>query len=187
MGLHDFWIRLIYRFTGDIFLSDKTITDMLVRKIRRGGGTVGTNVSFYNVKLDTQYPYLITIGDNVTLTNCRILAHDACVRRSFGYTRVAPVKIGSNVFVGAEAVILAGTSIGDNVVIGAGAVVAKNIPSNSVVIGNPCRIISKYDELVKKMQDMKDEIPTLEYFPSEIRSNEELKACLVKSNGGFIK
>lgn len=52
-------------------------------------------------------------------------------------------KIGDNVTVCAGAIIVGGITIGDNVIIGAGAVVVKDVPSNSIVVGNPMRIISK--------------------------------------------
>lgn len=53
---------------------------------------------------------------------------------------IKDVHIGSNVWVGAGAVILPGVSIGDNTVIGAGSVVTKDIPANVVAYGNPCRV-----------------------------------------------
>ncbi|MCD7710451.1 MAG: hypothetical protein LUI04_03750 [Porphyromonadaceae bacterium] len=53
------------------------------------------------------------------------------------------MDIGDNCFIGAGAIILPGSRIGDNVIIGAGAVVKGEIPSNSVVIGNPCKILKK--------------------------------------------
>ena len=59
----------------------------------------------------------------------------------FCKTRTAPVVIGDNVWIGGGAVILPGVTIGDNVVIGAGSVVTKNIPSNTVACGNPCRVM----------------------------------------------
>lgn len=52
-----------------------------------------------------------------------------------------PVKIGSNVWIGANAVILPGVTIGSNVIIGAGSVVTGDIPSNCVAVGNPCRVL----------------------------------------------
>jgi acetyltransferase-like isoleucine patch superfamily enzyme len=55
----------------------------------------------------------------------------------------APVTIGNNVFIGANSVVLKGVKIGDNVIIGACTLVNKSIPSNSVVVGNPMRIIGK--------------------------------------------
>ena len=52
-----------------------------------------------------------------------------------------PIYIGNNVWLGSNAIILPEVTIGDNVVIGAGSVVTKNIPSNSIAVGNPCRVI----------------------------------------------
>ncbi|RZT02363.1 sugar O-acetyltransferase [Cuneatibacter caecimuris] len=59
----------------------------------------------------------------------------------FCRTRTAPVMIGRNVWIGGGAVILPGVTIGDNVVIGAGSVVTKDIPSDKIAFGNPCRVI----------------------------------------------
>ena len=61
--------------------------------------------------------------------------------REQGYQVNHPIRIGSNCWIGAGAVILAGVTIGDNTVIGAGSVVTKDIPANVVAVGNPCRII----------------------------------------------
>jgi serine O-acetyltransferase len=52
-------------------------------------------------------------------------------------------SIGNNVEVGANVVIIGDIKIGDNVIIGAGSVVVKSVPSNSVIAGNPARIIKK--------------------------------------------
>ena len=54
-----------------------------------------------------------------------------------------PVYIGNNVFIGMGATILMGADIGDNCIIGAGSVVKGTIPPNSVVAGNPARVICK--------------------------------------------
>lgn len=54
-----------------------------------------------------------------------------------------PVKIGNNVWIGGHVTILPGVTIGDNVTIGAGSVVVKDIPSNVVAVGNPCRVIKE--------------------------------------------
>ena len=53
------------------------------------------------------------------------------------------VTIGHNCWIGASVTILPGVTIGDNVTIGAGSVVVKDIPSNSVAVGNPAKIIKK--------------------------------------------
>ena len=57
-----------------------------------------------------------------------------------------PVHIGTNVWIGANSVILPGVSIGDNSVIGAGSVVTKDIPANVVAVGNPCKVLREIGE-----------------------------------------
>ena len=57
-----------------------------------------------------------------------------------------PVHIGRNCWIGAGAVIVPGVSIGDNTVIGAGSVVTKDIPSDVVAVGNPCRVLRPISE-----------------------------------------
>lgn len=61
--------------------------------------------------------------------------------RNSGYEYGIPVTIGNNVWLGGNTVVLPGITIGDNVVIGAGSVVTKDIPSNVIAAGNPCRVI----------------------------------------------
>lgn len=60
---------------------------------------------------------------------------------AFCKTQTAPIVIGKNVWIGGGAIILPGVTIGDNVVIGAGSVVTKDVPSNTVAFGNPCRVV----------------------------------------------
>ena len=57
-----------------------------------------------------------------------------------------PVRIGQNVLVGANAVILEGVQVGDNAVVAAGAVVTKDVPANTVVAGVPAKVVKKRDE-----------------------------------------
>lgn len=71
-----------------------------------------------------------------------------------------PVHIGNNVWIGANSVILPGVTIGSNTVIGAGSVVTKNIPSNVVAVGNPCRVLREINDNDFKFyyKDMKIDI-----------------------------
>ena len=66
--------------------------------------------------------------------------------RQQGYQYNAPVHIGKNCWIGAGALIMPGITIGDNVVIGAGSVVTKDIPSNVVAVGNPCKVMREIGE-----------------------------------------
>lgn len=104
-------------------------------------------------------PYLITIGDHVRITSgVRFVTHDGgvwslrCQKEFSNLDVVGPIKIGNNVHIGINAIIMPNVTVGDNVVIGCGAVVTKNIPSNSVVAGVPARIIETLDEYAKKVQ-----------------------------------
>ena len=66
--------------------------------------------------------------------------------REKGYQYNAPVRIGRNCWLGAGVIIVPGITIGDNVVIGAGSVVTKDIPSNVLAVGNPCRVLREINE-----------------------------------------
>ena len=61
------------------------------------------------------------------------------------------IKIGNNVHIGMNVIVMPGVTIGDNVVIGCGAIVTKNIPSNSVAVGVPAKVIESIDEYYEKV------------------------------------
>jgi maltose O-acetyltransferase len=103
------------------------------------------------VIIDPSHCWHISIGDDVILApNVHILAHDASTKLFLNHTRIANVNIGSRVFIGAGAIVLLGVTIGDDVVIGAGSVVSKSIPSNSLAVGSPARVICTLDEYLNK-------------------------------------
>lgn len=66
--------------------------------------------------------------------------------REKGYQYNAPVHIGRNCWLGAGVVVVPGVTIGDNVVVGAGSVVTKDLPSNVIAVGNPCRVLREINE-----------------------------------------
>lgn len=122
-------------------------------QLRKKGAVIGENVSLLNANIDTNTACLVEIGNNVTITNATVLAHDASTKRFLGYTKVAKTKIGDNVFVGFGSIILPGVVIGNNVVVGAGSIVRENIPDNSVVVGNPARVICTVEEYLDKNRE----------------------------------
>ena len=83
--------------------------------------------------------------------------------REKAYQYNFPVHIGKNCWIGAGAIIVPGVTIGDNVVIGAGSVVTKDLPSNVVAVGNPCRILREINEHDKEyyFKDRKIEFQAL--------------------------
>lgn len=174
---------------------DKIRGDIPTEDLIKLGLVVGKNFSRQEkCSLDYSHCWLIHIGDNVTLApRVHILAHDASMHCATGYTYIAPVYIGNNVFIGTGTIILPGVTIGDNVIVGAGSVVTKDVPSNSVVVGNPIHKIGTYTDFIrKKLDEMKalpsfDESYTLRspYFNTKKRL--EMLNILKQSKGGYIK
>jgi acetyltransferase-like isoleucine patch superfamily enzyme len=97
-----------------------------------------------NLNLDRVYPKGIYIGENTLVASgTTILCHEH-VKRDESDTKnpwVTNTYIGRNSFIGVGSTILAGVRIGDEVIIGASSVVTKDIPSNSVAVGNPARVV----------------------------------------------
>lgn len=92
----------------------------------------------------------VTIGNNVFIApNVGIYTagHPLDMgQRTQGLEYAYPINIGNNVWIGAHTAILPGVTIGDNSVIGAGSIVTKNIPADSLAVGNPCKVIRAITE-----------------------------------------
>ncbi len=129
-----------------------------INKLVSRGLKIGKNCHLGNCTIDPSHCFHITIGDNVTFgPRVHVLAHDASTKVFLGYTRVANVTIGSNVFVGAHSIVLPGVTLGDNVIIGAGSIVTRDIPSNSVAVGAPAKVVKQLsDFLDSKRKEMSD-------------------------------
>ena len=87
-------------------------------------------------------------GPNVTVATAGHPILPELRKKAYQYN--IPVHIGKNCWLGAGVLIMPGITIGDNVVIGAGSVVTKDIPSNVVAVGNPCRILREVNEHDRK-------------------------------------
>ena len=87
----------------------------------------------------------IAIGDDVQFgPNVQLLTPthptDAKLRRS-KWEAARPITIADNAWLGGGAIVLAGVSIGENAIVGAGAVATKDVPPNTLVVGNPARVV----------------------------------------------
>lgn len=112
------------------------------------GYNIEIGENFYsNHNLVILDPAKVTFGDNVFIgPNCGFYTANHPLNpteRNKGLETAKPIIVGNNVWVGADVTVLAGVSIGDNCTIGAGSVVTKDVPNNSLALGNPCKIVRK--------------------------------------------
>ena len=134
--------------------SDRLLNYYRKRGIRIGGGCYFLDPK--HVTIDTTRPELVEIGDHVFIhRGTIILTHDwASWCFVYSHNDFLPshghVKIGNNVWMGENVTILKGVTIGDNVIIGLGSVVTKDIPSNSIAVGVPARVIGSYEDYYEK-------------------------------------
>jgi maltose O-acetyltransferase len=130
----------------------KTEVEQYLSWLCTRGLKVGRNLNLQrDVIIDDNHCWHITIGDDVTIApRAYILAHDASTKTHLGFTRIAPVNIGSRVFIGAHAVILPGVNIGDDAIIGAGSIVSGDIPPRTVAAGNPAKVLCTLDDFLQK-------------------------------------
>ena len=132
-------IRELFKKTGKTFLIEQPFYCDYGYNIE-----IGEN--FYsNVNCVILDGAKVTFGDNVFVApNCGFYTagHPLDVKqRNAGIEYAYPITIGNNVWIGANVSVLPGVTIGDNCVIGAGSVVNRDIPANSVAVGNPCRVV----------------------------------------------
>lgn len=86
----------------------------------------------------------VMIGPNVTIATAAHPIDPSLRARALQYN--LPVHIGSDVWIGAGAIVLPGVTIGDGSVIGAGSVVSRDIPAGVVAVGSPCRVLRPISE-----------------------------------------
>lgn len=146
-------LKKIYR----IFYREVLCARNPVKYAKKIGVNFGDNVHIYgNVHWSTE-PWIITIGNNVYITDgVKFLTHDGgtlLYRTQISDLEITkPIVVGDNVYLGNNVIILPGVTIGSNVVVGAGAVVTKDIPDNSVAVGVPAKVIKTADEYLRKIK-----------------------------------
>lgn len=140
-------------------MGPKASSQDYVNYLRSNGMVIGNNTVIYssnNCVIDQTRPWMIEIGDNVSITTgVTILTHGydwSVFKGIYGDVlgSAGRVKIGNNVFIGMNSTILKGVTIGNNVVIGANSLINKNVPDNSVVVGNPQCVVCDIDSYLEK-------------------------------------
>lgn len=126
--------------------------DNLIRRGLQLGANVYLNDGFF---IDPSHCHLISIGDGAVFgPSVTVLAHDASTKKLIGKTKIQAVRVGRDAFVGARAILLAGSEVGDGSILGAGSVLLARIPPREVWAGNPARRICSVEEYRNKLQEL---------------------------------
>lgn len=151
--------KLFFRLTGhpEKESSESYIEWLKSRGIKIGKGT--RVISPSDISVDITRPELVEIGENVLLhKGTVIMTHDYASRAFVNkYSIFLPshgrIKLGNNIWLGENVTILKNVEIGDDCIIGSGSVVTKSIPSGSIAVGIPAKVISTFDDYFKKRSE----------------------------------
>jgi maltose O-acetyltransferase len=162
----------------------KLLKELIIWRLKRRGLKVGRNFKFYNTNIDYSHCFLIEIGDDVTISNSKILAHDATTKLALGKTKIGRVKIGNRVFIGFGSIILPNVKIGNDVIVAAGSVVTKNVPDNCIVAGVPAKIIGNTDQYIEKNKKMMEDTLIFDTYWKK-KSKEQINTITNELKSGF--
>lgn len=177
--------RILYRLG-----LKKSPTLSKVDQWRARGVTIGENFDGPDSAIDYCFGHLVTIGNNVTISGTTILAHDGSTKKFLGYSKVGPVSIGDNVFIGYGCIVLPNVTIGSKVIVGAGTVISRDIPDNVVVVqgtNSTYRVLCTFDEYIEKQRSRMETLPVSNILFTERTSVqwEQWKQELTASGGGY--
>lgn len=132
--------------------------------LRKQGMKIGKDCLVFYGDFGSE-PYLIEIGDHVAIAGrCVFINHEGgewLFRDQFQNLNVfGKIIIGDNTFVGFNSILMPGTEIGSNCLVGAGSVVRGKIPDNSVLLGNPAKVVMKTSMVEKLIIHNKNRLDT---------------------------
>ena len=182
-------------FRRKIYMSKLFKSDRLKwneETVRDLGVEFGENCRFYSINFFTE-PYLVEMGDNVLVSGEVIfVTHDAAVYLFkedvpdiFG--NFGKIRIGSNVFIGMNSIILPNVEIGDNSLVCAGSVVMDSFPPDSVIMGNPAKVVFKTSMYKKMKLSSEYTITNDEYpYPDEMGIPKDLRREIILKHIGHL-
>ena len=161
------YLSRLYRVQLLVFWSP----ERALRFARWLGVEVGEGTILYSVSFGSE-PWLVKIGKNTLITKgTQFITHDGSIivvrHGPFGINnpdqlnRYGKFFVGDNCFVGINSIIMPNVVIGDNCIVGAGSVVTKSVPENTVVAGNPARIICNVADFAEKVKKESLELPSV--------------------------
>lgn len=163
-------------------LLEKAGNEQKIKYWRRKGMRIGDDCLLYTMSFSTE-PFLIEIGNHVAIANNTLfLTHDGgiwCFRHELENADVfGKIKIGNNVFIGSNCTLLPNTEVGDNCIVGAGSVLRGKFPENSVIAGNPAKVV--YSLAIQKLMYIQN--------PGNLKTqqlSDHLKAKILKEHFGI--
>ncbi len=124
-------------------------------RLHGGFESIGENCEI-NRDASISDPYLVRLGNDVTLSTCNLISHDGSIKQIYKATglkvdAVGKIDIKDNCFIGFGATVLRNVTIGPNSIVAAGAVVTRNVPPHSVAVGIPARVIGSIESFAQKI------------------------------------
>lgn len=174
----------IYRIILKLrYLHEVLITTAIIKVAKKKGMKLGDNLYVQGIPNFGSEPFLIEIGNDVTLAEgVSFINHGGDARvtkriekykdgRNFGR-----IKIGNNTFIGKGTILMPGISIGNNCIIGSLSVVSSSVPDNSVYVGSPAKFICTIDEYGERL--LKNNV----MYPRELEQNRKALEDYLQKN-----
>ena len=151
--------------------------DQRIAELRRRGVRIGNSCLIYTMQFSTE-PYLIEIGDRVAIAGgVQFITHHgfaAMIRHEHpGVQIFGRIRVGSDTAIGINSIVLPGAEIGKNCIVGAGSVVRGTVPDNSLVVGNPAKVVGRASLVRTLLEKSPDRLDLFNVSPAERRRRVE--------------
>jgi acetyltransferase-like isoleucine patch superfamily enzyme len=154
-------------------LRETRTNEQRIAELRRRGARIGNSCLIYSTRFSTE-PYLIDIGDHVGIAGgVQFITHHGfamIIRRKHPDAQIfGRIRVGSGTVIGIDAILLPGTEIGKDCIVGARAVVRGTIPDNSLVVGNPAKVVGRASLVRTRLEKSPHRLDVFNVSPAERR------------------